>query len=134
MRNSANNYLVFPALLFAALLLSGCSNSMQTAHDDGERMSERGSEISARGEAWTDGQRQLAQGRKLVAHSTDELADYEKKLMHANKDVLNSQQKIEVAKAERVNGEQLIADGTLKMQQAEAAYTQIKNGPSAIAP
>jgi hypothetical protein len=95
-------------------------------------MSERGVNISARGQSWTDGRRDQLEGQKLVEESADRTGDGERDLKKALAAVTRAERHIEDAKAGRANGEQLISNGTLKMQKAEADYAAIRNGPPAI--
>jgi hypothetical protein len=102
--------------------------------DAGQRISERGGEISNRGQSWTDGHRDQLKGQKLVAKSGDQVLDGERDLEKARAAVTKAERRIEVAQANRISGEQLVSDGTSRMQKAEADYAAIKSGPSAIVP
>lgn len=117
-----------------SLLLIGCASNGSRGVDAGERISARGGAISARGEAWNDGQRDVAKGRKLVARSADRTTSGDKRLRRAQEDVTKAEREMQDAQSDRTSGEQLIANGTTQMQQAEAAYTDLRNGPSAIPP
>jgi len=115
-----------------SVLLAACSTS--GSQDAGERMSARGAVISGRGEAWTDGQRDVRKGQRLVERSTSRLTDGEKKLKRANDAVTAAERQIQSGQSEKTHGEQMISQGTEQMRQAEAAYAAIRNGPSAVAP
>jgi hypothetical protein len=79
--------------------------------DTGQRISQRGGEISGYGDAWSAAQKQLVSGRAKVA---------------------NAEERIREAQTEKAEGEQMISDGTAKMQRAESGYKAISGGPSAV--
>ena len=118
----------------AALTLAACSASGPKSMDAGQRISERGGDISARGQSWRDGQRDQRKGQDLVKKSVDRISDGEKDLKKAHSAVTKAEQRIAAAQSGRAEGEQLISSGAQQMQRAEADYAIIKRGPSALAP
>jgi hypothetical protein len=120
--------------LVGAVAVTGCSTTGSNKLDAGHRISERGAEISNRGQSWSDGQHDQRKGQKLVELSVDQVSDGENDLKKARAAVIKAEQRIEVAHANRTNGEKLVSSGTLKMQTAEADYAAIRDGPSAVDP
>jgi uncharacterized membrane protein YccC len=94
----------------------------------------RGDQISDRGKAWSDGKQDVRQGQNLIEKSSDREAAGRKKLARARDLAAKAQEQIDAAQADSTRGEQLIADGKVQMQQAEAEYATIRNGPPAVAP
>lgn len=66
--------------------------------------------------------------------SVGQVSDGENDLKRAQAAVLKAERRIEVARADKISGEELINSGTAKMRQAEADYSALRNGPSAMAP
>jgi chromosome segregation ATPase len=97
-------------------------------------MTARGDNIVARGSEWNDGQKDMLKGQKLIQQSADRITDAEKRIQRAQNDIAKAEARIRTAQADRVTGEQLIASGTSRMQQAEASYNQIRREPSALTP
>ncbi|WP_292624727.1 MULTISPECIES: hypothetical protein [unclassified Novosphingobium] len=116
----------------SAFALTACASGGSGGMDNGQRMAERGGDITARGKTWTDGQRDQREGQKLLSRSAKRAADGEKDLKNAQEKMVKAQRQIEDSRTERMNGEQLVSSGTQKMQQAEAEYSSIRNGPSAV--
>ena len=116
----------------ASLLLVACSTTEPL--DAGHRISERGGDISARGQSWSEGQSDQQKGEEMVKRSADRTADSERDLRKAHAAVTKAEQRIQTAQDDRISGEQLISSGTQKMQKAEADYAAIKAGPAAISP
>lgn len=101
--------------------------------DAGQRMSQRGHEIGDYGSAWSDGQRDVTQGRRLVEKNSDSSVDAEKRLARARADVAKAEEQLRKAQLGRSDGERLIADGTAQMQRAESDYTAVRAGPPVVA-
>jgi hypothetical protein len=124
---------LFLALVVATpVLLAGCSTSDSASLDSGERMQARGEQISERGTAWTDGQSDVREGNRLVEKSHDRRSDGEQKLARAQKMAAEAEKQIAAAGADRIKGENLVTAGTAQMERAEASYSAIRSGPSAI--
>lgn len=117
-----------------AMLLGACTMGGSNPQDTGTRISARGDSIAGRGAEWTEGQRDLQKGQRLVSQSDSRAADAEKRLQRAHDAVAKAERQIEVARADRSSGERMIAGGSARMQQAEAAYESIRSSPSAITP
>lgn len=120
---------VTTTVMVSALALSACASG---GMDNGDLISQRGGDISARGKSWADGQRDQREGQKLVSRSDKQVSDGEKALRKAQDDMAKAQRRIEDASNDRVNGERLVTSGNLKMQQAESDYSTIRQGPSAV--
>ncbi len=86
--------------------------------NSGERISERGGEITQYGEAWTSGNKAVRDAEKLAAKSTKQIDDARKKLGKAE--------------ADQAKARQMISEGTAKMQRSEADYAAARAGPAAI--
>lgn len=93
---------------------AGSGNSMNA----GERISERGGQITQYGDDWTAGNKAVRDGEKLLAKSSDQIADARKKLAKAEDD--------------RARAAQMVADGKLSMARSEADYAAARTGPAAI--
>lgn len=115
-----------------ALSLGACANTGSSPMDAGERISQRGSKISNYGDSWSDGKQDVKQGERMVEKSGKSSDDAQKDLEDARKDVAEAEARIQRADSLRIEGEQLIADGTVQMQRAEADYTVIRSSPAAI--
>ena len=132
MTSSSFKPLTLGATAVAALLLGACSTTSSGPMDAGERMSARGETIAGRGAAWTQGQREIAEGEQLVSKSASNTASAEKRLERAQEAAMKAEQQILAAQADRASGERMIAGGTVRMREAEAAYSDIRSGPSAL--
>ena len=130
MRRMPNKPSALVLTAIAGILLTGCSTT--SSKPSGQLISERGGAISAKGEAWTDGQRDLQKGQKLVQRSDARVADGQNKLLHAQQAAADAERQIQTAQVDRTSGEQIMAGGATRMKQAEADYAAIRNGPSAI--
>lgn len=97
--------------------LAACAGSASSSMNAGERISERGGEITQYGDAWTSGNKSVRDGEKLRAKSSDRIADARKQLAKAESDQAKAQQ--------------MIADGTIAMRQSEADYAAARAGPAA---
>jgi len=118
-------------MVSALLVLGACAGGSQPL-DTGQRMANRGTDISARGSAWADGQKSVQKGQEMVRKSGEKITDGEKKLQRAQDDIAKAEAQIRSARADRMTGEEMISSGTRQMQQAEADYNQIRREPSAI--
>lgn len=127
-----NKIFLFAAAAAFSLSLGACTSSESGAMNTGERISQRGGDIGEYGQAWSDGQREAEQGGKLVEKSTRSLAEGEKDLAQARAQMAKAEQQIADAIAARANAEKRIEDGNGQMRRAEAAYSSIRSGPSAI--
>lgn len=125
-------HLLLATMVTSSLLLGACSGTGSSSMDAGQRISQRGDEIGNYGAAWSDGQRDVTEGRQLVEKNTDSSADAEKRLAQARADMAKAEEQLRKAQLGRSDGERLIADGTAQMQQAEADYTAVRAGPPAI--
>ena len=95
--------LTLGATAVAALLLGACSTTSSAPMDAGERMSARGETIAGRGAAWTQGQREIAKGEKLVSKSASNTASAEKRLERAQEAAMKAEQQILAAQADRAS-------------------------------
>lgn len=117
----------------AGLSLTSAACTSSGAMNTGERISQRGGDIGAYGKDWSDGQREAEQGAKLADKSTRNLADAEKDLARAREQMAKAERQIADAITARQNAERQIEDGNGQMRRAEAAYSSIRTGPSAVA-
>jgi septal ring factor EnvC (AmiA/AmiB activator) len=101
-----------------ALALSACAGSYGSGPTAGERITQRGDVITQYGDAWTSGSKDVRDGERILAKSSDQIADARKKLAKAEDD--------------QAKARQMIADGTVRMQQSEADYAAARAGPAAI--
>lgn len=116
----------------APLFLGACATSDSASLDAGERMQARGDQISERGDAWADGQKDVKLGTRLVEKGDGRSSDGEKKLARARKMVTEAENQIAAAEADKIKGRNLVAGGTAQMERAEASYSAIRSGPPAI--
>lgn len=115
----------------AALFLSACAGSPDSPMDTGERITQRGDEISSYGDAWSAGKQQVKDGERMVTESNRTSTKAQKQLADARKALAAAEAKAVGAETDRLAGEQLIADGKLKMTSAEDDYSDVRAGPSA---
>ncbi|WP_158511839.1 hypothetical protein [Novosphingobium sp. PP1Y] len=113
------------------LCLSGCAATQTSEMNTGERISQRGGQISHYGESWSAGQKDAKLGQRMVDKSNRSSDSARKQLADARADVLKAEARIQAASDAKIEGEQLILDGTMKMNQAEADYARVRAGPSA---
>ncbi|MFA7584862.1 MAG: hypothetical protein WCY11_01505 [Novosphingobium sp.] len=92
----------------------------------------RGDMISQRGEAWANGQEVVSQGQRLIEKGNDRVADGQKKMASAKQLVAKAGEQIDMGQADAARGEQLVDKGKAQMQRAEASYTALRDGPSAV--
>ncbi len=100
--------------------LAACAGSASSSMNTGQRISDRGASITQYGDAWTSGRKDVRDGEKLIAKSTDQIADARKKLAKAE--------------ADQAKARKMIADGTVRMQRSEADYAATRAGPAAVNP
>lgn len=113
-----NKFIMLSALPLLMLGLGACAGS-GSSMNAGERISARGGEIAQYGDDWTAGKKDVRNGEKLIAKSTDQIADARKKLAKAE--------------ADQARARQMIADGTTAMRRSEADYAAARAGPAATA-
>ncbi|MDP3908467.1 hypothetical protein [Novosphingobium sp.] len=124
------NYIIMA--MAAPLVLGACSSTGSSSMDVGQRISERGSTIGSYGAAWSDGQRDVKQGQRLIDKGSSSSINAEKQLARARADMIKAEEQLRKAQVAKAEGERLIADGTAQMQQAESAYTAVRVGPPAV--
>jgi septal ring factor EnvC (AmiA/AmiB activator) len=100
--------------------LAACAGSASSSMNAGQRISDRGDTITQFGDAWTAGKKDVRDGEKLIAKSTDRITDARKKLAKAE--------------ADQAKAQQMIADGKIAMQRSEADYAATRAGPAAVSP
>ncbi|CDO38344.1 hypothetical protein [Novosphingobium sp. KN65.2] len=126
------NRYTFTALTAGLVLsLSGCAATQSSDMNTGERISQRGGEITDYGDAWSAGQKDAKLGQRMIDKSAKSSDSARKQLADARADVVKAEARIQAASNAKIEGEQLILDGTMKMQQAEADYARVRAGPSA---
>lgn len=111
-----NRFIAFSAIPLLMLGLGACAGSGNSMNA-GERISQRGGEITQYGDAWTAGNKEVRDGQRMINKSSDQIADARKKLAKAE--------------ADQARARQMIADGTIKMQRSEADYAAARAGPAA---
>lgn len=116
----------------SALWLSACAGSTNSPMDTGDRISQRGGQISDYGDAWSAGQQDVKRGAQMVEKSGKSSAHAQKQLVDARAKVTKAEARIRAAEQVKADGERLISDGTTQMKTAEADYTGIRSGPPAI--
>ena len=105
------------AFVLLTLGLAACAGPDTSQMNAGERITERGGEITQYGDDWTSGNKEVRDGEKLIARSTSQIT--------------NARKKLAKAEADQVKARQMIADGTIKMQRSEADYAAVRAGPVA---
>jgi len=125
-----NKQLLLALAATSALSLGACA-STNSPMSTGERISQRGGQISGYGDEWSSGKRNLEQGQKMIEKASKDIAKAEIDLAKARENMLNAEARIRAAQNDRANGEQLVADGAAQMQRAEANYSAVRSGPSA---
>lgn len=104
-------------LALLSIAVTACAGSDSSSMSAGQRISERGSEITQYGDDWKAGSQSVRDGEKLVAKSADQIADARKKLAQAE--------------ADQARARRMIDEGTIRMQRSEADYAAIRAGPPA---
>jgi chromosome segregation ATPase len=127
------NKLLFTATsAMLALGLSACSGYGSPSASAGERISERGGQITQYGDTWTSASKAVRDGERLDRESADTIADAREKLDEATADQRKAEANIAKAEADRTRAAQMIADGKVRMERAEADYAAVRAGPAAI--
>jgi hypothetical protein len=111
-----NKFITLSALPLLLVGLGACAGS-GSSMNAGERISARGGAITQYGDDWTAGKKDVREGEKLMAKSTDQIAD--------------AREKLAKAEADQARARQMIADGTSAMQRSEADYAAVRAGPAA---
>jgi septal ring factor EnvC (AmiA/AmiB activator) len=116
-------------IVVAAVALGGCStNSPRSA---GEMISTRGATITQFGDSWTVGASEVKKGGRLIEASDKQLTKAQKDLANARSALSSAEQRIRAAESDKIAAQQMVADGNLRMQRAEADYADVRAGPSA---
>ena len=115
-----NRFTEIAAFALLTVGLAACAGSASSSMNAGQRISERGDAITQYGDEWTAGNRSVRDGEKLAAKSSGQIADARKKLAKAEDDQAKAQQ--------------MITDGTTRMQRSEADYAAVRAGPAAVRP
>jgi septal ring factor EnvC (AmiA/AmiB activator) len=110
-----NKFTIISATALFTLTLGACAGS--GSMNAGERISERGGEITQYGDAWSSGNKEVRNGQRMIDKSNKQIADARKKLANAE--------------ADQAKAQQMIIDGTSKMQRSEAEYAATRAGPAA---
>lgn len=125
------NLTALSALPLLILSLGACASSDNSPMTAGERISQRGGEITQYGEAWTAGSKNVRDGQRLIEKSADQLADARKKLVKAEAAQTSAQARITQAEQDNARAVQMVVDGKSVMQQSEADYAAARAGPAA---
>lgn len=113
-----NRFYQIPAFVLMALGVAACAGSGSSSMNAGERISQRGGEITQYGDTWQSGKKSVRDGEKLDAKSTKQIADARKRLARAE--------------ADQAKAQQMITDGKIAIQRSEADYAASRVGPAAI--
>lgn len=113
-----NKFTQIAAFAVLTIGLAACAGSASSSMNAGERLADRGGEITRYGDDWAAGNKSVRDGEKLAGKSTDQIADARKKLSRAE--------------ADQVKAQRMIEDGKSKMQRSEADYAATRAGPPAI--
>jgi len=127
-----NKVLISATSAMLALGLSACSGYGSPSPSAGERLSQRGGEITQFGDTWSSANKAVRDGERLDAKSAKTIADAREKLDDAAEDQRKAQANITKAEADRTRAAQMIADGKVRMERAEAEYAAVRAGPAAI--
>ncbi len=114
-----NKFAQISAFAVFTISLAACAGSASSSMNPGERLSERGGEITRYGDEWAAGNKAVREGEKLAGKSANRIADARKTLAEAEED--------------RVRAQRMITDGTSMMQRSEADYAAARAGPPVIA-
>jgi hypothetical protein len=124
--------LLLSLVLTPMLLLGAWPTLGAAAQDNGQRISQRGDQIGDYGSEWSDGKKEAVKGQRLIDNSAKKAADAEKKMTRARDAMAKAEDQLQQAQNDRNKGEQLVARGTEKMEEAEAKYAAVRAGPSAV--
>ncbi len=122
-----NRYIL--PMIAAAVALGGCSAS--SPRSAGEMISSRGATITQFGDSWTVGAGEVKKGDRLIEASDKQLDKAQKDLAKARSSLASAEQRIRTAELDKIAAQQMVADGNLRMQRAEADYAGVRAGPSA---
>lgn len=128
-----NKFIFASTAAILALGLSACAGSGSPSMNSGERITQRGGQITQYGDTWTSGDKAVRDGERLSQKSASTIASAQKKLDKATADQRKAQSNIAKAEADRTRALQMIAEGRIKMERAEADYAAVRAGPAAIA-
>ena len=127
------NKLLFSATsAMLALGLSACAGYGSPSPSAGERITQRGGQIAQYGDTWTSANKAVRDGERLDRKSAETIADAREKLDDATADQRKAEANIAKAEADRTRAAQMIADGKVRMERAEADYAAVRAGPAAI--
>ncbi len=115
-----NKFTEISAFALLTLGLAACAGSASSSMDTGQRISERGGAITQFGDEWSAGDKSVRDGRKLSAKSTDRIAA--------------ARETLAKAEADQARAQQMITDGTARMERSEADYAAVRAGPAAVKP
>lgn len=116
-------------VIATALALGGCSTS--SPRSAGEMISSRGATITQFGDSWTVGASEVKKGGRLIEASDKQLTKAQKDLAKARSALSSAEQRIRAAELDKIAAQQMVTDGSLRMQRAEADYAGVRAGPSA---
>lgn len=122
----------FAVATLTAALAGACTTADEAPMDTGERISQRGGQISGYGKVWSEGQNDVRKGELLIERSRQSQVDGERKLAKARKRIAKAESQINDARASQLDGARLVTSGKTQMQQGEADYRVIRTQPSAI--
>jgi len=115
-----------------AIGLSACAGYGSPSQSAGERIAQRGGQITQYGDTWTSANEAVRDSERLDRKSAETIADARKKLDEATADQRKAEANIAKAEADRTRAAQMIADGRVRMDRAEADYAAVRAGPAAI--
>ncbi|MCM0000101.1 MAG: hypothetical protein NBV68_12015 [Erythrobacter sp.] len=127
-----NKFIITATSAILVLGLGACAGSDSPSMSAGERITQRGGEITQFGDTWSSANKAVRDGERLDRKSADTIADARKKLDEATADQRKADANITKAEADRTRAAQMIADGKMRMERAEAEYAAVRAGPAAI--
>ena len=127
-----NKFVITATSAVLVLGLSACGGYGNPSPNAGERLTQRGGQITQYGDTWTSANKAVRDGERLDRKSAETIADARKKLDDAAADQRKAQANITKAEADRTRAAQMIADGKGRMERAEAEYAAVRAGPAAI--
>jgi chromosome segregation ATPase len=122
-----NRYIL--PIIAATVALGGCSAS--SPRSAGDMISSRGVAITQFGDSWTAGAGEVKKGERQIETSDKQLAKAQKDLAKARSALSSAEERIRAAELDRIAAQQMVVEGNLRMQRAEADYAQVRAGPSA---
>lgn len=111
--------------------LAACAGSESSPMTTGERISQRGSQINQYGDAWSSGQADVTEGERSISRSDRSIERAQSQIADAREALANAEDRLRAAQQDREVAEQLVANGTVEMRQAEQDYAAVRAGPSA---